>query len=304
MNNLMNKESTVSFVDLPTCAVLLAAYNGERWIEEQLESILNQKGVLPTIFVSVDRSTDQTLKTIELLVSSDSRVKLLPYGERFGGAGKNFYRLIKDVDASNFDMVAFADQDDIWMPNKLAAAWTQLSQGGYSAYSSDVIAFWADGRKSIIKKSYPQKRFDYFYEAAGPGCTYAFSASSFNLIKEFVVQNYEECGKIALHDWLIYAYCRQHKLSWFIDNEPRMLYRQHESNQIGTNDNWRAYVKRFNYVRHHWYRTQVTSVAKVCNSSSANQVSNRWFMIRNFYELRRRPRDVFALLLMTLLGFF
>lgn len=300
----MNKESAVSSADLPTCAVLLAAYNGERWIEEQLKSILNQKGVLPTIFVSVDRSTDQTLNIIELLVSCDSRIKLLPYGERFGGAGKNFYRLIRDVDVSSFDMVSFADQDDIWMPDKLSAAWRHLSHEGYGAYSSDVIAFWADGRKSIIKKSYPQKSFDYLYEAAGPGCTYAFSASSFKLIKGFVSQNYEECGKVALHDWLIYAYCREHKQSWFIDNEPRMLYRQHESNQIGTNDNLRAYVKRLNHVRHHWYRTQVISIARVCNSTSANSVASRWFMIRNFYELRRRPRDVFALLLMTLLGLF
>jgi len=300
----MNKESSVSSADLPTCAVLLAAYNGERWIDEQLDSILNQKGVLPTIFVSVDSSTDQTLKIIEHLASTDSRIKLLPYGERFGGAGKNFYRLIKDVDVANFNMVAFADQDDIWMPDKLAAAWEQLSHEGYAAYSSDVIAFWSDGRKSTIKKSYPQKRFDYLYEAAGPGCTYVFSASAFKSIKGFVSQNYEECGKVALHDWLIYAYCREHKQSWFIDNEPRMLYRQHESNQIGTNDNWRAYVKRLNHFRRHWYRTQVISIARVCNSSSVNLVSNRWFMIRNFYELRRRPRDVLALLIMTCLGLF
>ena len=300
----MNKESSVSSADFPTCAILLAAYNGERWIEEQLESILNQKGVLPTVLVSVDRSTDQTLKIIEHLASTDSRVKLLPYGERFGGAGKNFYRLIKDVDVSYFDMVAFADQDDIWMPDKLSVAWTQLSQEGYAAYSSDVIAFWANGRKSIIKKSYPQKRFDYFYEAAGPGCTYVFSASSFNFIKEFVSRNYEECGKVALHDWLIYALCRENNLMWFIDKEPKMLYRQHDTNQVGTNNNWRAYIKRLGYVRQRWYRSQVRAIAQLCGSLAADDVTDRGFMMRNFYQLRRRPRDFLALLFMTIFGLF
>jgi len=289
---------------LPTCAILLAAFNGERWIEEQLASIFNQRGVLPTVFVSVDRSTDQTLEIVEQLAMSDMRLQLMPYGERFGGAGKNFYRLIKDVDVSEFDMVAFADQDDIWMPDKLLAAWKKLSGEGYAAYSSNVIAFWANGRKSIIKKSYPQKRFDHLFEAAGPGCTYTFSAKTFKLIKSFVSQNYEECGNIALHDWLIYAYCREHNQSWVIDHQPTILYRQHELNQIGTNDNWWAYMKRLSFVRQHWYRNQVSSIAKLCGSSRATFVTRRAFMLRNFYELRRRPRDVFALLFMRLLGLF
>lgn len=300
----MFKKSIQSSAYLPSCAILMAAYNGETWIEEQLHSILNQNGVLATVFVSVDRSTDDTLKIIEQIAINDNRVKLLPYGETFGGAGKNFYRLIKDVDVSGFDMVAFADQDDIWMPAKLSAAWKKLSHEGYAAYSSDVIAFWADGRKSIIKKSYPQKRFDYLYEAAGPGCTYVFSAATFHLIKGFVSQNYIECGKVALHDWLVYAYCREHNQSWFIDNEPGMLYRQHESNQIGTNDNWKAYIKRLRHIRQHWYRTQVITIAKVCESAFASRVASRGFMVRHFYQLRRRPRDVFVLLFMTLLGLF
>ncbi|WP_420550178.1 glycosyltransferase [Litorivicinus lipolyticus] len=300
----MNEEHAQLNRYSPTCAILLAAYNGELWIEEQLASILNQVDVQVAVFVSVDVSIDSTLEIVEQIAVKDSRVHLLPYGERFGGAGRNFYRLIKDVDVSAFDMVGFADQDDIWMPDKLSAAWKVLSQEGYAAYSSDVIAFWADGRRSLIKKSYPQKRFDYFYEAAGPGCTYVFSASAFTLIKGFVSQNYEGCGKVALHDWLIYSYCREQKQRWFIDHEPRMLYRQHASNQVGTNDNWRAYIKRFNFVKQRWYRRQVSSIATLCSSSSADFITSRSFMIRNFYELRRRPRDVVALLLMVILGLF
>ena len=288
----------------PTCAVLMAAYNGDKWIEEQLYSILNQTDVQVSVFISVDLSTDRTPEIVEKLSEVDSRLKLLPYGERFGGAGPNFYRLIKDADVSSFDMVAFSDQDDVWLPDKLSTAWLKLTSGEYQAYSSDVIAFWDDGRQSVIKKSYPQKRYDHLFEAAGPGCTYAFSSQCFGQIKQFVTSNYEGCRKVSLHDWLVYAFCRESGMNWLIDNEPKMLYRQHDSNQIGTNDNLRAYVKRFASVRGHWYRSQVTAIVSLCSKLPVEVVTSRSFMIRNFYQLRRRPRDVCALFLLSLFGIF
>jgi len=289
---------------IPTCAVLMAAYNGDKWIEEQLDSILNQTDVQVSVFISVDLSTDRTLEIVEKLSEVDSRLKLLPYGERFGGAGPNFYRLIKDADISSFDMVAFSDQDDVWLPDKLSTAWFKLSSGEYQAYSSDVIAFWDDGRQSIIKKSYRQKRYDYLFEAAGPGCTYAFSSKCFKRIQQFVTNHYEDCQKVALHDWLLYAFCRESGMNWLIDNEPKMLYRQHDSNQIGTNDNLRAYVKRFASVREHWYRSQVTAIVRLCSKLPVGVVTSRSFMIRNFYQLRRRPRDLYALFLLSVFGIF
>lgn len=114
----------------PKIAILLAAYNGMQWIAEQIETIFNQQGVGVTVFISVDLSTDGTYEWTEQLAEKHNNVVLLPYGERFGGAGPNFFRLVKDVDFSGFDAVSFADQDDIWRPEKLGRAYSKISAGG------------------------------------------------------------------------------------------------------------------------------------------------------------------------------
>ena len=103
---------------MPTVAVVLAAYNGSRWIQEQIASIFAQQGVDVTLFISVDSSTDGTEALVNQLAAADSRIVVLPHGLRFGGAAPNFYRLLKDIDFSAFDYVALADQDDVWLSSK------------------------------------------------------------------------------------------------------------------------------------------------------------------------------------------
>ncbi len=65
-------------------AILLAAYNGERWIHEQVNSIVNQKNVLVNIFVSIYISTDRTLNLLYDLQKTHPNLKILPYGQKFG----------------------------------------------------------------------------------------------------------------------------------------------------------------------------------------------------------------------------
>ncbi|HFL4970027.1 TPA: glycosyltransferase, partial [Escherichia coli] len=136
-------------------AVLLAAYNGVKWIEEQIQSILNQKSIDVTIFISVDKSTDGTEALVKKISHKYSNVKYLPFGFKFGGAAKNFYRLIKEVDFELFDFVSLSDQDDIWYPNKLITAVNKINTG-YDFYSSNVVAFWKNGKRIIINKAQKQ----------------------------------------------------------------------------------------------------------------------------------------------------
>ena len=286
----------------PRCAVLLAVYNGVEWIDEQIASIFSQRGVDVTIFISVDLSSDRSYEQCLDWSSRDSRVITLSYGKRFGGAASNFFRLTKEVDVSNFDLVAFADQDDIWLGDKLHTAWLRLSEGNYDAYSSDVVAFWPDGRKAIIKKSGPQRSYDHLYEAAGPGCTYVFKVEVFQAIQAFLIGRYDECLEVALHDWLFYAYCRQSHFKWYIDNKPLMLYRQHSENQIGTNDNLSAYANRLNMIRNGWYRDQIRKIGRLVAPALESKLTNRLFIITHFTQMRRRPRDRIALLISALTG--
>ena len=288
----------------PTCAVLLAAFNGEIWIKQQIDSILKQKLVEVVIFVSVDLSDDSTFSTMKKIAENENRVNILPYGKKFGSAGKNFFRLIQEVDTSDFDIIAFSDQDDIWFENKLANAWSKLNLNICNVYSSNVISFWENGRRKIVKKSFPQKKFDYFFESAGPGCTFVFSSETYENIKVFICKNYESLKEVSQHDWLIYAYCRHKNFIWFIDEMPQMLYRQHSQNEFGANNNVNAYLKRILYVKNNWYKEQIIEISNLILGYPEKKLIKKSFLLKNIFQIRRRPRDQLAFLFFIILGLF
>ena len=230
-------------------AVLLAAYNGEHHIIEQMESILAQDCTEVTIFMSIDQSSDSTLKIAkDYEVRYPDKIKVLPYGERFGSAGSNFFRLLVNVDFSSFDYVAFADQDDIWLSHKLSTSITEMKAAQADAYSGNVTAFWPDERKVLIKKDYPQKSFDYLFESAGPGCTFVFSRDLALSIQTMLRKKPSQVSSLWLHDWFCYSYARHNGYKWHIGSEPLMLYRQHMNNQVGANSGISALLSRMKVV--------------------------------------------------------
>lgn len=290
--------------NLPKVAVLLAAYNGMQWIEEQVNSILSQQGVSVTLFFSVDLSTDGTDQWVKNLAEKHSNVVMLPYGERFGGAGPNFFRLIRDVDFSGFDAVSFADQDDIWFSDKLQRACALLQAGQSDVYSSNVTAFWPDGKQVLVDKAQPQKQFDHFFEAAGPGCTYVFNIDAASAFKRFLIGLGERIQAVSLHDWLAYAFCRHNGFKWYIDSAPSMLYRQHANNQVGTNTGLSAYKKRFQFISQKWYRQQILAIASLVATDISDNLNSRIFLLKNVLQLRRRARDTLFLMAVLILGIF
>ena len=289
----------------PSIAVLLAAYNGMEWIEEQVASISSQKNTSIEIFISVDLSNDKTYEWCQNLARNNSYIKVLPYGERFGGAAKNFYRLIRDVDFSYFDYIALSDQDDIWDSDKLHHAISVIEKDNLDGYSGNVTAFWSDGQERLVKKSFPQKRFDYFFEAAGPGCTYVFKQQAIQKFKKFLIKNWTKVNLVELHDWMIYAYFRSQGMKWKIDDKPLMRYRQHDHNQFGLNYGLKAYLGRFFKIRTRWYRNEVQKVTDLLNRACEKDFSlKKSFLIKNFWNLRRRPRDTIILLFVIIFQIF
>lgn len=273
-------------------AILLAAYNGNKWIKEQLDSIFHQKEVQIDIYVSLDISTDNTMGLLESIRSTNSNLHILPYGQNFGGAAKNFYRLIRDVDFSNYDYVAFADQDDIWSDDKLYHGIKTMNINNAKAYSSDVIAFWPDGRKKLIKKSYPQKKYDFIFESAGPGCTYIFKTKNLLIFKNFLLSNWKEISTIDYHDWLVYSFFRSKGFKWLIDNKPKMLYRQHANNQLGANFSLKGYLSRFKLIKSGWYFKQIKLITTILKLP---RISKK-FIFMNLLETRRKKIDLFYIL--------
>ncbi|QXI16359.1 glycosyltransferase [Pseudomonas hamedanensis] len=288
-------------VEPPKIAVLLAAYNGMQWIEEQIASILEQLSVDITIYISVDPSDDGTEAWCEAFAAADSRVILLPPAGRFGGAARNFFRLIRDVDTQGYDAVAFADQDDIWHPDKLLRATQELALQGVDAYSSNVTAFWPNGKKILLDKSQPQVAWDFLFEAAGPGCTYVLSGTLAMSLRQEVSRVWEPLQQVSLHDWYCYAFARSRGFKWFIDRRSSMLYRQHGNNQMGANTGLSSLCQRYSTIHKGWWFKQVRTIALLVGVDEAPFVK-RWLKLRRRdllllsiqgKQCRRRPRDKF-----------
>ena len=111
---------------LPKVAVLLTTYNGEKFIEEQCASIFSQLNVDVTIYFSDDCSTDSTMHLLKRICNENINCYILSENNKFGSACENFLSLILKAPINNFDYISFADQDDIWLPNKLACAVDKL----------------------------------------------------------------------------------------------------------------------------------------------------------------------------------
>jgi rhamnosyltransferase len=291
-------------VALPTVAVLLAAFNGTSWLREQINSILLQQDIDLTLYISVDQSCDGTEALVDQIATIDRRITVLPHGQHFGGAGANFFRLFKQVDFSHYDFVALSDQDDIWNPNKLSIAIAALRANSAQGYSSNVTAFWPDGQMHFIDKSQAQVKWDFLFEAAGPGCTYVLTKTLALEFASFLLTHSEAVSHVQLHDWLLYAFSRAYKYPWFIDSKSSILYRQHANNQFGANVGFSAFLIRAKKVLNGWGFDQSNSIAKAVGMADSQFVKTwstgtRIGYLRlglHFMQCRRKFRDKFLFL--------
>lgn len=295
--------------ETPRVLVLLATFNGARWLDEQLDSIFNQPQVRVTVLAADDGSSDGTVALVQRRAESDCAIQLLPAaGSRLGAAG-NFLRLLREAPLDGVDFVALADQDDIWQPARLARAAEQMASSGASGYSSDATAFWPDGRRRRLGKAYPQRAFDYLFEPAGPGCTYVFTAALARALQLELHREPARFEDIGYHDWLIYAFARTHNFRWAIDPMPGVLYRQHGRNELGANFGLGGVNRRWGRLTSGWFRRQVLQIAsfwpgehdKVVGHLRRLAWHDRLWLVQRVGLLRRRPRDQLALAAMLLL---
>lgn len=288
--------------NFPSCAILLATNNGEPWIREQMNSLQAQQGVELRIVVSDDLSIDDTVRVIREYDSVLNIAILQNQTDGFGSANRNFLRLIRDANIGDAKYVALADQDDIWSPNKLSHSISRLNESNAQGYSSDVEAFWPDGRTRIIKKSYSQKKFDYLFGSPGPGCTFVFTRALFLEMRDWVIANFSVLSQLWVHDWILYAYARSHGYRWIIDNVPTMRYRQHKSNEIGANVGLNAVRRRLTIVKGGRYRHDIVVLAELTGASPECALAlrrlncfDRVWLIRHAGQFRRSLPEVLAL---------
>jgi rhamnosyltransferase len=294
--------------NFPTTAVLLATFNGEAYLNDQLISIENQSDVKVVIVASDDCSIDHTLHLFNDACINSLELILLPT-QKLGSAAANFFRLLRDADITQVDYVALSDQDDIWQADKLSHAIQMIEANDVDAYSSNVTAFWPNGSQKLINKAQPQQSWDYMFESAGPGCTFVLTQKLALDLQKFLNVNQSKCQGIALHDWFIYAFARSRGFKWFIDPTSYMLYRQHAGNVVGANVGLKAKLARWKKLREGWLMNQALLIANLLGYADAWPITklqryyflDRLALIANIKKLRRRLRDRIALVLFLLL---
>jgi rhamnosyltransferase len=302
----------------PAVTVLLATYNGLPWLPDQVATILDQQGVVVELVVSDDGSDDGTWEWLQDLSEREARVRLLERPERRCGPAGNFYRLVREAGWTASGVVAFADQDDLWRAGKLAASAALISDGAADGVSSDVVAFGADGKRHLVRKSYPQRRLDYLFEGAGPGSTIVLSARLAALIKDQLDVADGHAAAVEFHDWLAYVVCRAAGWRWIIQPVATVEYRQHGANAFGANFGGRPAVARLNLIRAGWHRRQATTLTRVALDVAqpddrlelepvlalleARGWPARWRLARLSGQMRRRARDRWIMAVLIVVG--
>ena len=226
------------------------------------------------------------------------------------GSAANFLRLVREHVGAGFDYVALADQDDVWLPDRLSRAVEVMQRHGAVAYSSDVLAVWPDGRAMPIRKSQPQRRFDYLLEPAGPGCSYVMTAAFAAALRAELMARPQRFDGVQQHDWLIYSYARTHGHRWVIDDHPSIHYRQHPANEVGANVGLQGIRRRWHWARSGLFRRQLLHIGHLWPDAHANALryferfgwADRCLLALRVRQLRRRPKDQLALFFMLLLG--
>ena len=212
--------------------VLLASYNGAKYIKDQINSIIGQEEVKTEIVVSDDGSKDHT---VEIIRDSFPNIYINTNNPNSGSAAKNFLKMIQDLDLnSDFDFVAFSDQDDLWLSKKMIAAVSLINKENASLYCSNLTKWdTINNVFSNLKKDFPQKSFDFLFEGGSAGCTYVFTKDFAKVLQESLISLDTNNWKEFSHDWLVYFFARANNYKVVIDGNSYIHYRLHDANVHG-----------------------------------------------------------------------
>ncbi len=215
--------------------ILLATYNGEKYIEQQIDSIINQSYKDWFLFVCDDGSTDNTRTIIEGYARRfPEQIRLVSNDSGRHGAKENFFYALDNAPVG--DYYVFCDQDDVWAEDKL-----QLLNGEYDKLDNSLSNLIyhdlkvVDDKLNILNDSivdYTELKLDldnplcdlikYNYI---PGCAMSFN----HALRDKLRLGGE---RINIHDWWVIISCAIFGKIYYID-KPLTLYRQHQNNTIG-----------------------------------------------------------------------
>jgi len=220
----------------PEVDILLAVYNGEKYLSAFLDSVLEQNYTNWKMLVHDDGSIDSTLDIIRKYSSLyPKKIILIEDGIEFKSAKENFFNLMK---YSKNKYIMFADQDDVWLKSKIDKSLDKIMylekrhQNKPILVHSDLTVVdknlhvlqksmnkYLGGRKSILNNMI-------LFNNCATGCTFIFNSKLLQLSllnKEYAI----------MHDWWVLLTCYFHSGKVFYDDNSYVLYRQHENNVCG-----------------------------------------------------------------------
>ncbi len=235
-----NEKSKNQFKKLINVACILGYFNGNKYIKEQLQSILHQKQekFSITIFISDDNSNKNfsLLKNFDLENKANNEIYYRKLEKNIGYAN-NFIFSLRDINLE-FDYFCFSDQDDIWEKNKIENALNKIIKYdkklpilycGRTTYFDEKCEF--ELGNSLLFKKKPNFKNAIVQNLAG-GNTMLFNSSA----KALIVSSIFEDFKIVSHDWWCYQLITGAEGMVFYDENSYVKYRQHKHNLFGSNN--------------------------------------------------------------------
>jgi len=210
--------------------IFLSLYNGEKYIKEQLDSLLSQT-VPVMILARDDGSTDNTVKIVDEYINNHENIMLIK-GSNLGFV-RSFNSLLSENIADDYEWFAFCDQDDVWLPDKLEKAISKLKQTNDTKiplmYCSNLIIVDEKLEKIGMMHHNLKKVLNscIFVENWATGCTVVFNKSAL-----YEYRNVVHINMIA-HDYTMLCICKYFG-HVFYDFNSYILYRQHGNNVYGS----------------------------------------------------------------------
>lgn len=222
--------------EIKSVSVVMATYNGEKYLQEQIESILNQSNVNVSLLVRDDGSTD---KTTFILDNYQTKGLLKWYTGEHLGVQKGYLDLLKHAPVADF--YAFSDQDDVWDKEKLYTAVSYLCE-----LPSEKPAIYYCGQKLVDenlqflsehKIATNRSPHTNYLISNVAGCTAVFNLKLTELI------NSKNPLFILMHDSWVFKVCLAMGGSYYADTHSYINYRQHAGNVVGLNSGFKGKIR-------------------------------------------------------------